>query len=110
MGDKILINIANLLKTSIRKSDFVARWGGEEFIILLINTQIDDAEQIAENIRKSIEKNTYPKQNHQNITISLGLSLAKEDDDVGSLFKRADDALYQAKSAGKNCVKMSSNE
>jgi len=105
VGDTVLINIANTLKSTIRTCDFIARWGGEEFIVLLIDTQLQDAQCVAEQLRVNIEKNTYLlKQSKKKITISLGVTQANNSDDVDSLFKRADTALYQAKKDGKNRV------
>lgn len=105
VGDNVLINIARLLKSTLRDSDFIARWGGEEFIIMLFDTQLHDAELIADQLRKKIEKNHHLlKSSKEKVTISLGVTMAKDHDDADSLFKRVDDALYQAKKVGKNCV------
>jgi len=108
IGDKVLKEIAQTLKSTIRKSDCIARWGGEEFIILLLNTQLGDAELIAEQLRANIESNAYLiQQTSQKTTISLGITQVSEDDDIDSLFQRVDGALYQAKSTGKNRVAVS---
>jgi diguanylate cyclase (GGDEF)-like protein len=105
VGDEVLINIASTLGASIRSSDFIARWGGEEFIILLIDTNLQDANVIAEQLRRDIEKNTsLHRCAEKEVTISLGVAQANDNDDADSLFKRADNALYQAKEAGKNRV------
>jgi len=105
VGDKVLITIANTLKSTIRKSDCIARWGGEEFIILLLETQLDDAKLIAEQLRINIENNaSLIKQTNQKTTISLGITQAHDDDNINTLFKRVDSALYQAKTTGKNRV------
>lgn len=110
VGDNILITVASVLKSTIRHTDFIARWGGEEFIILLNDTRLKDAQLIAEQLRKNIEGNTDLLQHAQNkITISLGVTQAKDNDDANSLFKRVDNALYQAKTSGKNVV-VTSNE
>jgi diguanylate cyclase (GGDEF)-like protein len=105
VGDNILINIATTLKSTIRHTDFIARWGGEEFIILLIDTQLDDAQLIAEQLRENIQNNIYLLQHaKKRVTLSLGVAQATDDDNADSLFKRADNALYQAKRTGKNRV------
>lgn len=110
VGDNVLTHIASKLKSTIRHTDFIARWGGEEFIILLIDTQPQDAKLIAEELRHNIEGSAslfqYAK---QKITISLGVTQANDNDDADSLFKRVDDALYQAKTTGKNRVVMSNS-
>jgi len=105
VGDSVLINIATTLKSTIRHTDFIARWGGEEFIILLIDTQLDSAQLIAEQLREKIENSTCLLQHAKHkVTVSLGVAQARDHEDVDSLFKRADDALYQAKRTGKNRI------
>ena len=108
VGDKVLLQVASLLKQAIRKTDFIARWGGEEFIVLLIDTPLENAQLIAEQFREKIASNTHLQQQSQKqVTISLGVTQAKDSDDANSLFKRVDDALYQAKRNGKNKVETS---
>lgn len=105
VGDTVLINIATTLKSTLRQTDFIARWGGEEFIILLIDTPLKSAQLIAEQLRKNIENSTSLLQHtKKSVTISVGVTQAIDDEDADLLFKRVDDALYQAKRAGKNCV------
>ena len=105
IGDKVLIDIASILKSTLRKSDFVARWGGEEFIILLIDTPLNNAQLIAEQLREKVETSDALSQKAaKQVTISLGVTQAVNSDDADSLFKKADDALYQAKKTGKNKV------
>ena len=104
IGDKVLIGIAKTLQSTLRESDCIARWGGEEFAILLLETQLKDAALIADQLRGNIEKDAYLiKQTGQSTTISLGITQVSSDDDIDSLFKRVDAALYQAKEKGKNC-------
>lgn len=105
VGDLVLKEVANVLKTIVRSSDIVARYGGEEMIILLRGTPLKDALIIAEKIRKGIE-NTAVKdeKNTYNVTISLGVSIYKPADTVDSIIKRADDGLYKSKEAGRNRV------
>lgn len=105
VGDKVLINVASTLKNAIRKTDFIARWGGEEFIVLLIDTPIESAQLIAEQFREKIaSNNVLHNQVNKKVTISLGLTQARDSDDANSLFKRVDDAMYEAKKSGKNQV------
>jgi diguanylate cyclase (GGDEF)-like protein len=101
----VLVRIAALLKESVRESDLMARWGGEEFIVALIDTGVDDAYAIAEKIRKSIETDVvllqmvgYP------VTASFGLTGYIEYDTIDTMLKRVDDALYEAKVNGKNKI------
>jgi len=106
-GDKVLQEIASLLKTSVRKKDTVARYGGEEFILVLPDAVVEEANMIAERIRRLVEKTLFEVgQAHINITVSLGISnfpghhpKSKED-----LVRMADQALYDAKRGGRNRV------
>lgn len=104
-GDKVIKAIAQMLMGHIRKSDFVARFGGEEFVCIMPETPIDGAMELADKIRSKIEELKFHYKNERvPITISCGLAQLKADDDATSLFKRADDALYQAKQQGRNRV------
>lgn len=102
-GDEILISLVNNIKPHLRKSDTFARWGGEEFVILFTNTELENALATAENFRNSLEHLIHPCIGG-NITASFGLSEYKYDDTIKSIFNRADKALYEAKSHGRNRV------
>ncbi len=102
IGDVVIQNIAATIKNSIRNTDVFARWGGEEFVILLPNTGIQQAMDLAERLRICIQKRKYDKVG--NITCSFGLTALKEDDDEQTFMKRVDKFLYEAKSLGKNIV------
>ncbi|MDF0726443.1 diguanylate cyclase [Cytobacillus sp. S13-E01] len=101
VGDKVLIQVANILKESIRDNDIGARWGGEELAIYLPKVELDAGIAIAERVVQKVEQSTSPK-----ITISCGISYwnAERQDTAFKLFKRADKALYIAKETGKNRV------
>ena len=99
VGDYVLQTLANSLKENVRISDIVARWGGEEFIIICSNTKLDEAKVLAEDLRKTIENANFDKVGTK--TISLGVTQFYENDDVKTIFKRADDALHEAKNIGK---------
>ncbi|MGM9926724.1 MAG: diguanylate cyclase domain-containing protein [Bacillus sp. (in: firmicutes)] len=101
VGDEILVQVANVVKQSIRSSDIGARWGGEELSVYLPGVGLEIGKVIAERIRSKVESETNP-----GVTISCGIShwSTKVGDSVGALFKRADTALYQAKNTGKNRV------
>lgn len=109
VGDKVLIQIANILKESTPEQGFVARWGGEEFAIYLRHVSLEQGTELANYIRELVEKATDP-----NVTISAGVAYwsSIEDDSVKDVFIRADQALYQAKAIGKNQVvdELQSNE
>ena len=100
LGDDILRELAQLIENRIRTTDLFARWGGEEFVIILTNTHIDAAFIFAEKIRASIED--YNFKNNLKLTCSFGVTVSAEDDYEELIFKRADAALYQAKKEGRN--------
>lgn len=107
VGDQVLRDTAVRLRTSLRDFDLVGRYGGEEFVAVLQNTPLEVARQIAERVRVRIGE--YPFEvvtPGLKVTISQGLALAHEGDSVDSLIRRADEALYAAKQAGRDCVKI----
>ncbi|WP_243120252.1 diguanylate cyclase [Caloramator sp. E03] len=101
-GDLVLKSIAQLIKNRIRKTDILARWGGEEFIILLPETEIKNAAILAEDLRNMI--NNLKFKDIGNVTVSLGVDNYHSDDTIDSIIKRVDKHLYASKSAGRNCV------
>lgn len=103
-GDSVLQEFAQILKESAREHDFVGRWGGEEFILILQNVSLDELLQFAELIRTNVE--SYNFTTVGKVTASIGVAAFKHSDDQDSLIKRADEALYRAKSQGRNCVVM----
>ncbi|WP_305907260.1 GGDEF domain-containing protein [Methylomarinum sp. Ch1-1] len=106
-GDTALTSVANLIKDSVRGSDLVFRYGGEEFVVLLSETNLEDAGIIAERIRMAIENHTLAYGLEiLNMTASLGVSSLRGNDSIESLINRADSAMYQAKMNGKNNVKL----
>ena len=102
-GDKTLSLVAQLIFNNSRETDFVARFGGEEFVMLLPNTHSEQALILAENVRSIIANSGF---NHNGksikLTISCGISHFSEGDEIGSAFERADRALYQSKEQGRN--------
>ncbi len=104
-GDKVLKIIANVLRKRLRGSDFIARFGGEEFVLLLPNTPWPVGVRIVEALRAAIEACPFHfKGEPVTITVSVGLSAFKAGDRSDLVIKRADQALYRAKDAGRNRV------
>ena len=102
-GDKALKFIAKVLRNKIRKVDFIARHGGEEFVILMPETTSEQAYKVLEKVRRSVagipfKMNASPLR----VTISIGLTQFVTDDTMNSVFERADKALYRAKTTGRN--------
>jgi diguanylate cyclase (GGDEF)-like protein len=105
VGDLVLRETASVLKNSVRHSDVVARYGGEEMIILLRGTGLKEGLIVAEKLRKNVEsRDVKDASSSYKITISIGVAAFKAGDDVEKLIKRADDALYKAKATGRNRV------
>jgi diguanylate cyclase (GGDEF)-like protein len=103
IGDLALKAVANISQESIREHDTIVRWGGEEFIILLPETNIDGAKIVAEKLRNEIELHV-DENIPRTITASFGITCLHDDDDENSFVKRVDKALYQAKDEGRNRV------
>ncbi len=105
-GDKVLKLFAKLLSSRLREVDFVGRYGGEEFVILMPETSAENARKVLDKIRASISKTPFRFHNEPvQITVSFGISSFNEDDQIETVFSRADKALYDAKNQGRNrCI------
>ena len=102
-GDLVLKSIAELIKNRIRKIDTLARWGGEEFVLLLPNTPVYKAAVLAEELRESISK--MDVLGVDRVTASFGVAGYCPGDTVDTLVNKADNMMYEAKAAGRNCVR-----
>lgn len=104
-GDEVLQTIAELMKETVRLSDSIGRWGGEEFLILLPETDIESARIIAERIRESVEKEIFSYEGHEfMLTMTLGLAAYNDKISIKEMIKSADLALYEGKKLGRNIV------
>ncbi|MCX7656013.1 MAG: diguanylate cyclase [Treponemataceae bacterium] len=101
-GDQILQFVATFLKSAIRSTDTLGRWGGEEFIILFPETTISTGIELTNRLRTSLEAASV--NTGYRVTMSFGIAEFSIDDTAESLLKRADDGLYKAKNSGRNCV------
>lgn len=108
IGNKALIHVAQLIGLTIRKLDYACRFGGEEFVILLPNTDLRQAANVAERLREIIA-NTQLQHEQELIAITASLGVdeyrGNQSDDMANFIARVDTFLYQAKHAGRNCVK-----
>jgi len=110
-GDKVLQIIAKEIKSRIRKTDFLARYGGEEFVIIMPETDINMAETVIEKTREMVARLPFHfREEDVKITLSFGIVSFQEGDTALDLFEVADQALYQAKNRGRNCVVVGSRE
>lgn len=105
-GDQVLRSVADALRESVRPQDFVVRYGGEEFMLLLPRTRVPDASRVAERVRKTIAQTAMSINETAlpNVTISLGVAELGPNGSVGATIEHADAALYRAKGAGRNQV------
>ncbi len=103
VGDEVLVELARRLQQSVRVEDRVARWGGEEFLVLLQDTDEQSAFQVAEKLRRSVADMPFTvSAGELHITVSLGLALYREGVPVEAAVTRSDEALYRAKQNGRN--------
>jgi diguanylate cyclase (GGDEF)-like protein/PAS domain S-box-containing protein len=105
VGDSVLCTLSQLVKINLRETDFLVRWGGEEFVIIAPETDLPKAVNLAERIRKATEDYQFDQAGR--ITVSFGVAEFHKDDTEDVLIKKADDAMYMAKKKGKNRVEIS---
>lgn len=102
VGDMVLRDVAQIIKHNVRQSDIAGRWGGEEFVVICPDTDLNGARILAEKLRKAMESHTFDTVGRK--TASFGVSRFRKDDDEKDFFGRADEALYVAKETGRNKV------
>lgn len=107
-GDNVLIELAGACERALRDQDIVARYGGEEFVIFLADVDYNDAKIVAERLRKTIADLTILSDDGREVkfTISIGISSSQVSDNIDTLIKTADEALYKAKQNGRNRVEI----
>jgi diguanylate cyclase (GGDEF)-like protein len=105
-GDKVLVRLAQIIESCLRKLDTAYRYGGEEFTVILPETTAEEAETVAQRIRATVEKERFfprPKEEVQ-VTVSIGATQYRPTEDLTSFIKRADTAMYSSKQQGRNRV------
>ncbi len=111
VGDEVLKHIANTLNSNNRPFDINGRWGGEEFVSLVSNVNIENLYRVAERYRKKLH--STPLELNGTVfrpTVSIGATVAHADDCIETLIKRADNLMYQSKSQGRNCVSIDTHQ
>ncbi|PCI26924.1 MAG: hypothetical protein COB67_09675 [SAR324 cluster bacterium] len=103
-GDAVLVDLAQLFGRQVRESDFLARWGGDEFVLIFPDCTLEMAEIKMEGLRKSVEQHCFPEIEKERLSVSIGVTQIRKEDSFKSFFKRADRACYQAKNGGRNRV------
>jgi diguanylate cyclase (GGDEF)-like protein len=104
-GDRVLKRFAETLRETCRREDIPVRFGGEEFLLIMPHTDCEEAEQAAERLRREWEQ-TDVSGVAQPTTVSVGVATWQSGEPEDHLVRRADDALYRAKDAGRNCVRV----
>jgi len=108
-GDSVLKYIGQFIKSSLRQSDFPIRYGGDEFLIILPNTNIYKAYAVAEKLLKQVNNYQFKKQESTfSVHLSIGIAQAQPNDTVSSIIEKADNALYESKRLGKNTISLQS--
>ncbi|HOO70982.1 MAG TPA: GGDEF domain-containing protein [Spirochaetota bacterium] len=107
-GDQVLVHISEIMRANVRFQDYISRWGGEEFLLLLPETDVLGGKVAAEKIRTEIKEAAIEYNNNKiSVTMSFGVTeIIENDEKVDDMIKRADRALYQAKKKGKNRVEI----
>jgi diguanylate cyclase (GGDEF)-like protein/PAS domain S-box-containing protein len=104
-GDDVLVMVANSISISLRKIDVVARWGGEEFVVILPGANTVVVNAVAERVRMLIERSFIMAGDDKlQVTISVGATMSQPDDTVQTIVSRADGHMYRSKAGGRNCV------
>jgi diguanylate cyclase (GGDEF)-like protein len=107
-GDNVLITFSAIIRSILRKTDFCGRYGGEEFLIVLTETDIQEAKVFAERIRACVEESFFPDLGADSrVTVSIGIARHRNKEDVEKTISRADEAMYKAKKGGRNLVEVS---
>jgi diguanylate cyclase (GGDEF)-like protein len=101
-GDKVLVELSTLITSNIRSSDRFARWGGEEFLLVCRDSELKETTSLAEKLRSLIESHQF--HGSAQVTASFGVASINVDENLEGLFKRADEALYEAKRTSRNRV------
>lgn len=105
VGDKVLRAVANTLRHNIRETDTCGRWGGEEFLALVLNIDNNALKGIAEILRSLVEQTIISDEKGQpQVTVSIGATMVRNGDTLESLIYRADKLMYKSKSNGRNCI------
>ncbi len=106
VGDEVLKTVAKTLQNSVRSFDVVSRWGGEEYLAVIVNVEAEELLSTARRCRALVEQSNIPSVPSLVITVSLGATLAAPGDTIPTLIKRADELMYRSKNSGRNCITM----
>jgi diguanylate cyclase (GGDEF)-like protein len=102
-GDRVLQAVARALELTLREYDLCARWGGEEFLLLFPSCDPDNAAAVADRLRRSVAQTARTADGIEAPTVSIGFTMHRPGENIDTTLLRADEALYKAKAAGRNC-------
>ena len=104
-GDRVISHVAEILRSGVRRVDMVARWGGEEFLVLLPDTDIQAAAELAERLRRQVTANVLRNlEQEARVTVTAGVAILRNRETIESTIHRADVALYQGKRGGRDRI------
>jgi diguanylate cyclase (GGDEF)-like protein len=105
IGDEVLKIVSGLIDKSIRSADYFGRYGGEEFLIVMTQTNLNGAVTYAERVRSAIQNHRFHNLGSDfKVTVSVGVAEFNDKDNIQTMIERADKALYRAKGSGRDCV------
>lgn len=102
-GDRVLCQLANIITVNIRSADIFGRWGGEEFLLLCTNTSKSNLLGFGDKLREAVARHGFEPEEPLRVTMSVGMTTFQPGESFSDALKRADEALYRAKKAGRNC-------
>ena len=104
-GDRVITGVCALVKEVVRRGDYFGRWGGEEFILICSGTDALGVQILGEKIRRAVAEHVFERELEPlMVSVSIGVAVVAPEEDFQHACKRSDEALYQAKDAGRNCV------
>ena len=107
VGDRVLITFSAIIRSILRKTDFCGRYGGEEFLVVLTDTDLKAAKVFAERIRSTVEESSFAEIGEKSkVTVSIGLAESRKSENIEKTISRADEAMYAAKRKGRNRVEV----
>jgi diguanylate cyclase (GGDEF)-like protein/PAS domain S-box-containing protein len=110
IGDRVLKMVSKTVSNSLRSFDVLGRWGGEEFIAILVNVNEEQLHSVSERLRLLVEQSSISIGSDMvRVTISIGATIAQKNDTINSVIKRADKLMYKSKNSGRNCISVGTN-
>ena len=106
-GDRVINMVSKTISHSLRSFDVMGRWGGEEFVVIVVNVQEEQLYLVAERLRRLVEQSSITNGSDAvHVTVSIGGTIGQPGDDIHSILRRADHLMYESKLAGRNCISM----